>query len=207
MWAAPSRSGCAETPRFAAIPSQGSPNKACIYPRAARSPLPLHRASAPRAARALVLLLPPLHALHSRSLMHLRVFSSNWSCSTTIPSEERAGRGGCAFTPLRRRSAVIIGPGALLQGCVYAAICMTPRPAETPCPTPRLSTILATGQAIPPGARPAPRGPALRPCAPSPARHVRIPPVTARQKCVCPGSSPHTRIARAPTYPRLPTCF
>ena len=53
---------------------------------------------------------------------------------------------------------------------------------------------------------------ALRSCSAAPralARppRPRIPPVTARQKCVCPGSSPHTRIARAPTYPRQPTCF
>ena len=75
MRAAPSRSACGETPRLAAIPSHGSLNKACICPRAARPPLPPHRASAPRAARTSVLHLPPLHALHPRPLRHLRVFS------------------------------------------------------------------------------------------------------------------------------------
>ena len=96
--------------------------------------------------------------------------------------------------------------GALLQGRVCAALCATPSSAGSFCPTPRLSTLCATWQAIPLDARAAPCGHALRPRAPSPARNVRIPPVTASQKFVCPASSLHTRIARAPTYPRLPTC-
>ena len=100
MPAAPSRSGCAETPRLAAIPSHGSPNKACICPRAARPPLPPHCASAPPCCPGVGSPSPAdSRAPSTSSQASTSVFSSNWSCSTTIRFEERAGRGVCAFAP------------------------------------------------------------------------------------------------------------
>ena len=160
--------GCAETLRLAGIPSHGSPNKACICPRAARPHIPPRCASPPNvgspssvASHAPNARCPPSHPPRrasppERRFPFFRRFSRSKAsihaldpsqastsvshptrpCSTTTRFEERAGRGGCALTFLRRSALSARTKSVFahfLCACVFFALPSGPRPYSVPC--------------------------------------------------------------------------
>ncbi len=117
-------------------------------------------------------------------------------CATRLWSSQHHARPPPFFSPsslappLLRRDRRAWTDGALLQGRVCSAIFMTPSPAETPCPTPRLSTLCATRQAI------------LRALAPRP--HERPPACAPACSNAHPNGQPPS--TRSCTPPRTPLC-